>query len=79
MSFSKMKPVALFCPNCGHKVVGYQDEDGAVRLICDSEENPNIAQSEIVGTTCIDDDLLITYNPTTFYNEITKHAGKYSI
>lgn len=35
MSFSKMKPVALFCPNCGHKVVGYHDEDGAVRLICD--------------------------------------------
>ena len=30
-----MTPVYLYCPNCGHKVMGYKTPDGAVKILCD--------------------------------------------
>ena len=35
MDLSRLTPVSLFCPNCGHKVIGYQSADGALRIICE--------------------------------------------
>ena len=35
MDFSNLVPVSMHCPNCGHKVTGYKDEDGGVRIKCD--------------------------------------------
>ncbi len=34
MDFSNLTPVAMFCPNCGHKVIGYKSDDGALRIQC---------------------------------------------
>ncbi len=31
---SKAAPVQLYCPNCGHKVVGYKGDDCTVRIAC---------------------------------------------
>lgn len=28
-------PIRLYCPNCGHKVMGYTTSDGAVKILCD--------------------------------------------
>lgn len=35
MEFSNLAPVSMHCPNCGHKVTGYRDEDGGTRIKCD--------------------------------------------
>lgn len=34
MDFSDLTPAQLYCPNCGHKVVGYKHADGSVRIMC---------------------------------------------
>ena len=34
MDFSTLVPVNIHCPNCGHKVTGYKDDTGGVRLQC---------------------------------------------
>lgn len=34
MDFTNLYPVRMCCPNCGHKIVGYKGEDGAVRIDC---------------------------------------------
>ncbi len=31
---SDSTPVQLYCPNCGHKVIGYKGEDGVLRIVC---------------------------------------------
>ena len=28
------KKVAMFCPKCGHKIVGEQSDDGYLRITC---------------------------------------------
>ena len=35
MDFSNLEPVQMFCPNCGRKITGYKDDDGALRIVCD--------------------------------------------
>lgn len=35
MEFSNLTPVTMYCPNCGHKVIGYKDESGGIRIQCD--------------------------------------------
>lgn len=35
MEASILKPVNLFCPNCGKKITGYLGADGSLRIICD--------------------------------------------
>ena len=35
MDFSNLVPVSMYCPNCGHKLVGYKDADGGTRIECD--------------------------------------------
>ena len=27
-------PVSMYCLKCGHKIIGYQGEDGSVRMEC---------------------------------------------
>lgn len=34
MQFNNLKPVQMYCPNCGTLVTGYRREDGAVLLEC---------------------------------------------
>lgn len=34
MDFSNLYPVQMFCPNCGHKIIAYKSEDGALRIEC---------------------------------------------
>lgn len=35
MNFSELVVVKLYCPNCGHKVVGYKDASGGTKITCD--------------------------------------------
>ena len=35
MDFSNLVPVKIYCPNCGHKLVGYKDATGGTRITCD--------------------------------------------
>lgn len=35
MDFSNLVPVSMYCPNCGHKLIGYKDADGGTRIKCD--------------------------------------------
>ena len=35
MSFETCKPVTLYCPNCGHKIIGFKDSEGILRVSCD--------------------------------------------
>jgi len=35
MDFSNLVPVQMYCPNCGHKVIGYKDDKGGTRISCD--------------------------------------------
>lgn len=35
MKVAKYEIVRLYCPNCGHLIVGYKNEDGSMRKICD--------------------------------------------
>jgi hypothetical protein len=30
-----LDPVRLYCPNCGHKVIGYRARDETVRICCE--------------------------------------------
>lgn len=32
---SKWRSRKLYCPNCLHLVIGYEDKDGATRMTCD--------------------------------------------
>ncbi|MDR1093950.1 MAG: hypothetical protein LBL66_07365 [Clostridiales bacterium] len=34
MDFSRLQPVYLYCPNCGHKCVGYRSRDGTAQTVC---------------------------------------------
>lgn len=34
MDYSNLKPLELFCPNCGHKLRGYLNEDCATKICC---------------------------------------------
>ncbi len=34
MDHFNLKPLELFCPNCGHKLRGYLNEDGATIICC---------------------------------------------
>lgn len=34
MDFQNLYPVRMYCPNCGHKIMGYKGDDGAVRIDC---------------------------------------------
>lgn len=34
MDFSNLSPVSIHCPNCGHKITGYKDESGGLRIQC---------------------------------------------
>ena len=34
MHVSDLTSVAMFCPNCGHKVVGYKNDEGALSITC---------------------------------------------
>ena len=34
MDFSNLVPVSMHCPNCGHKVTGYKDNEGGIRIQC---------------------------------------------
>ena len=34
MNSLQLTQVSLFCPNCGHKIIGYAAEDGSLRIIC---------------------------------------------
>lgn len=31
----KIKTVAFYCANCGHKVIGVQNEGGKIHIVCD--------------------------------------------
>ncbi|MEG9430572.1 MAG: hypothetical protein VZQ61_06610 [Christensenellaceae bacterium] len=35
MDSSRYIPIQMYCPNCGHKVVGLKSADSAVRIVCD--------------------------------------------
>ena len=35
MENRKYETVRLYCPNCGHLIVGYKNEDGSMRKICE--------------------------------------------
>lgn len=35
MDSSQIVPIHMYCPNCGHKVVGLKSADGALRIKCD--------------------------------------------
>lgn len=35
MNKNKYEVATLFCPNCGHRIVGLREEDGSLRQICD--------------------------------------------
>lgn len=35
MEFSNLVPVKMYCFNCGHKIIGYKDDSGGVRISCD--------------------------------------------
>ncbi len=34
MDFKNLYPVQMCCPNCGAKIIGYKDDDGALRIDC---------------------------------------------
>ena len=31
----KYETVSLYCPNCGHRIVGLRGEDGSLKITCD--------------------------------------------
>ena len=35
MSLIKYEEVSMFCPNCGHKIVGAKGDDGSFKIQCD--------------------------------------------
>ncbi len=35
MKKAKYETVSMYCPNCGRHIVGYKQEDGSMRKICD--------------------------------------------
>ena len=35
MDYSNLVPVQMYCPNCGHKLIGYKDDKGGTRIVCD--------------------------------------------
>ena len=35
MDLANLAPLEMFCPNCGHKVRGFLDADGATIIQCD--------------------------------------------
>ena len=35
MDSSELIPIQMFCPNCGHKVIGLKSADGALRIVCE--------------------------------------------
>ena len=35
MDFSNLVQVSMYCPNCGHKRIGYKDAAGGTRIKCD--------------------------------------------
>lgn len=35
MSSIKYEKVSMFCPNCGHKIVGTKGDDGSLKIECD--------------------------------------------
>lgn len=34
MQFQGLKPIQMYCPNCGKLIIGYKREDGAVLIEC---------------------------------------------
>lgn len=34
MDTLNLQPIRMHCPNCGTIVIGYKDDDGAVRILC---------------------------------------------
>lgn len=34
MDYSNLYPVQMYCPNCGIKITGYKDDDGALKTDC---------------------------------------------
>ncbi len=35
MEFYGLKPVQTYCPNCGHKCVGFKSRDDTVKIVCE--------------------------------------------
>jgi ribosomal protein S27E len=35
MSFSELKLVRMYCPNCGHKCAGYKSREQTARIRCE--------------------------------------------
>jgi DNA-directed RNA polymerase subunit RPC12/RpoP len=35
LSLPKQVKASLFCPNCGHKIIGTKGDDGSLRIQCD--------------------------------------------
>lgn len=35
MDYSNLMPLELFCPNCGHKLRGFLNDEGATVIQCD--------------------------------------------
>ncbi|MBQ3213950.1 MAG: hypothetical protein IJB10_02965 [Clostridia bacterium] len=34
MDFHDVGVITMYCPNCGHKVMGYKDKDGVIKIVC---------------------------------------------
>ena len=34
MDHNNFKPLQMFCPNCGHLLQGYLNEEGATKICC---------------------------------------------
>ena len=34
MNCTNYQVISLFCPNCGHKIIGTKDDDGSLRIQC---------------------------------------------
>lgn len=35
MSFPGYQNIKMFCPNCGHKIIGSKGTDGSLKIQCD--------------------------------------------
>ncbi len=35
MGQEKFSVATMFCPQCGHKIIGYKSEDGTLKVTCD--------------------------------------------
>lgn len=35
MDYSNLMPLEMYCPNCGHKLRGFLNADGATVILCD--------------------------------------------